>query len=103
MRKEQEQAARLIKDFGLMTNPASRFLDLNSELGELAKELLKAGNYGGKTITVTDGVKDELGDCLFSMLALCEALGLDGEEHFYHALEKYRRRLADTGRADSGR
>ena len=103
MREAQQRAARLMERLDLMKDPVCRFLDLQSELGELAKELLKAGDYGKKPMAPTGPMAEELGDCLFSLLALCSALGLDGEEAFARAAQKLETRMARTGRADSGR
>ena len=103
MKEAQEQVARLMEEHRLMSDPKERFLDLSSELGELAKELLKAGGYGEKKPEITPGLTEELGDCVFSLLALCRSLGVNAEEAFEQTMEKYRQRLALTGRADSGR
>ena len=103
MKKAQKQVAQLMEEHRLMSDPKNRFLDLNSELGELAKELLKSGEYEEKKIEITPALTEELGECVFSLLALCQSLGLSAEEVFEHAMEKYRLRLAQTGRADSGR
>ena len=44
-----------------------------------------------------------MGDCLFSLLALCSATGLDAEKALAAALEKYASRAARTGQVGSGR
>ena len=103
MREEQQRVSQLVERLELMKDPICRFLDLQSELGELAKELLKAGGYGKKPMESTGPLADELGDCLFSLLALCNALGLDGEEAFVRSVQKLETRMEQTGRADSGR
>ena len=40
---------------------------------------------------------EELGDCLFSLLCLSEALEVDAENAFNGVLEKYQQRFAETG------
>ena len=92
MREEQQRVSQLVERLELMKDPICRFLDLQSELGELAKELLKAGGYGKKPMESTGPLADELGDCLFSLLALCNALGLDGEEAFVRSTDTETRR-----------
>ena len=44
-----------------------------------------------------------MGDCLFSLLALCCTLGVDAASALQGVLEKYERRLAETGDMGSGR
>lgn len=45
--------------------------------------------------------EDELGDALFALLALCEALDVEASAALDTALGKYERRLADRGDAGS--
>ena len=72
-------------------------LDLASEVGELAKEVLKATGYGTRPLAPTASLEEELGDCVFSLLCVSEALGLDGEKALDQALEKYKARFAEAG------
>lgn len=102
MRKEQEAVAEFVRVHGLETDACVRFLDLVSELGELSKELLKASDYGKRPLAATEAMKDELGDCVFSLLCLCGVLELDAEEALDGALAKYERRIARHGEAGSG-
>lgn len=81
----------------------SRYVDLVSEVGELGKEILKSTDYGKAAFQVTDTAKDEIGDCLFSLLALCCEMNIDAEAALQSALNKYRRRFETTGTAGSGR
>lgn len=103
MRKEQEAVAEFVRVHGLETDAQTRFLDLVSELGELSKEILKASDYGKGPVAATEEMKEELGDCVFSLLCLCSSLGLDGEEALRSVLEKYRRRFAEKGDVGSGK
>lgn len=103
MREEQQRAASFARSHGMTMDPWVRFLDIDSELGELSKEILKATDYGGKPAAPTEGMKEELGDCFFSLLCLAEALGLDAGRALDGALEKYEKRCAATGRMGSGR
>lgn len=102
MREEQQLAAEFARAHGLTMDPQVRFLDLSSELGELSKELLKASDYGKQSPLATEEMEKELGDCIFSLLCLCESLGLDGENALCAALEKYRKRFAEKGDMGSG-
>lgn len=103
MREEQRRAAAFARAHGMTMEPWVRFLDTESELGELSKEILKATDYGGRRSAPTPGMKEELGDCLFSLLCLAEALGLDGEAALESSLAKYEKRFAATGQMGSGR
>ncbi len=103
MREAQRRAAAFARDHRLNMDPQVRFLDLTSELGELSKELLKASCYGTEPFRPAPSVEDELGDCAFSLLCLADSLGLDAGKALDGALEKYKKRFAETGEAGSGR
>lgn len=97
MRETQQKVAAFAKAYGLGTDPQARMLDLASEVGELAKEVLKATGYGSRPLLQTPALEEELGDCVFSLLCVSEALGLDGENALNLALEKYKARFAEAG------
>ena len=80
-----------------------RLADIQSELGELSKEILKATRYG-KTETPTrhESIEDEYGDLLFSVLALGVELKTDPEYCLKKSIEKYNKRLEKTGQIGSG-
>ena len=78
MDEQQQRVKDWMARYGLGTDPQARMLDLSSEVGELAKEVLKSTAYGTR-----------LGDCLFSLLCLSQCLGLEGEAALGKALEKY--------------
>ena len=82
---------------GVILCDQARMLDLSSEVGELAKEVLKSTAYGTKPFTPTASLEEELGDCLFSLLCLSQCLGLEGEAALGKALEKYEKRFAERG------
>ena len=97
MRETQQKVAAFVQAYGLGTDPQARMLDLASEVGELAKEVLKATWYGTRPLAPTASLEEELGGCVFSLLCVSEALGLDGEKALDQALEKYRARFAEAG------
>ena len=98
MRETQQKVAAFAQAYGLGTDPQARMLDLASEVGELAKEVLKATGYGTRPRwPPRPALEEELGDCVFSLLCVSEALGLDGEKALDQALEKYRARFAEAG------
>ena len=80
-----------------------RALDLVSETGELAKEVLKATAYGSEPFAPTDDWAGELADTLFALLCLANSTGVDLETALDAALAKYEARLIERGEAGSGR
>lgn len=78
-----------------------RYIDLVSETGELGKEILTCSDYGKQAFALTDKMIDEMGDSLFSILALCAEMGIDPESAVKQSLEKYRKRLKEKGTAGS--
>lgn len=97
----QQRVAAFLDDNDLAAPPAYRLLDLTSELGEVAKELNESTGYG-ETPVAAAVAEDELGDCLFALLALCSELGVDADDALDTALEKYSGRIADTDSPASG-
>ena len=48
-------------------------------------------------------MEEELGDCVFSLLCLSEALGINADRAFERVLEKYKSRMEQTGQIGSGK
>lgn len=83
-----------------MESPAeSRVLDLVSEVGELAKDVLKMSDYGRKDFVKADA-KDELGDVFFSLINVANYFGVNLEEAVNASMDKYSKRI-EKGSADS--
>ena len=70
-------------------------LDLMSEVGELAKELILASNYGLKEPQFSANTELELGDCLFSLILVANALNIQLEKALEKVLAKYEKRLKE--------
>ena len=98
---EQERVAAFVAANDLDCPPAYRLLDLAAEVGELAADANTATGYGTNPAAL-DVARDELGDALFALLALCDALGVDAGAALNESLEKYESRLDKTGEAGSG-
>lgn len=81
----------------------TRLLDIQSELGELAKEVLKATDYGKTSFVKTDDFEMEFGDVFYSLLSLADEAGLDAEECLNKALSKYQERMNKKNNIGSGR
>jgi len=81
----------------------SRYIDLVSEIGELGKEILKGTEYGQNPFQSSGTTMDEMGDCLFSLFALCCEMKIDAREALNASLQKYQKRMETTGSVGSGR
>jgi len=94
--KEQEKVAKFIDRQGLEGTTAFQILDLAAEVGEIAADAAKTAEYG----TAADELEvkeDEIGDALFSLLAVANSLEIDAKEALDAALEKYRDRIEEKG------
>lgn len=80
----------------------ARLLDIQSELGELSKEFLKATRYGTENFVADENFKMEFGDVLYSLLALANELNISAEETLDMALEKYSARIRSKNNMGSG-
>ena len=92
------------KEYHKETMPAyARMLDIESEMGELAKEYLKSTSYGTKIFEVTEDFKEEFGDVVYAILSLAEELNISSEECLDVALAKLKSRMERNKSMGSGR
>jgi NTP pyrophosphatase (non-canonical NTP hydrolase) len=89
--------------YGLGHTPQNHALDLMSEVGEVAKSLLQASDYGQSPLQLSPALSEELGDAFYSLAALAESLNVDLEAALDSALAKYEARLALQGHPGSTR
>jgi NTP pyrophosphatase (non-canonical NTP hydrolase) len=99
----QEQIRLFCLHQGMVAPAETRILDVVSELGEVAKEMLKASDYGKKEVKTTDDLREEMGDLLFSIIQLANAQNIDLEQEVKKVMTKYEKRIAAKGDAGSGR
>ena len=99
----QKQVNRFIESHSLSCGALARYVDLVSETGELGKALLLATDDGKNAFQPTENAREEIGDCLFSLLALCSEMGIDAQDALDKAIDKYGTRLTQKGDAGSGR
>ncbi len=99
----QGSVAALVDEYGLEAPVHARALDLASEVGELAKEVLEGTDYGRAPFEATEGWTAELGDALFALVCLANSTGVDLEAALAGALQKYRERFALGGGTGSER
>jgi len=98
----QRRVAAFTQRHDLLHDPATHILDLVSEVGEVAKQVLLSTDYGRRAPQSRPQLTDELGDALYSLLALAESCGVDAGSALDAAMKKYERRLAGRGEAGSG-
>jgi NTP pyrophosphatase (non-canonical NTP hydrolase) len=98
---EQREVAAFIDRHDIEAPPEFRLLDVVSELGEVAKDLNESTGYGDDPSEATVS-EDELGDALFALLALADAVDIDAEAALETALTKYESRLETQDDPASG-
>lgn len=97
----QTRSRMFLAQHGLSHAPKIHTLDLVSEVGEIAKALLEASDYGESPCQSTLALEEELGDAFFSLIALAESLDVDLETALEKALAKYESRLTEKGHTGS--
>ncbi len=97
----QNKVKEIIEVYNLKCGYQIRYTDLVSEVGELGKELIKGSDYGSKKYSNTSNLELEIGDCLFSLFALCEELGIKGEDALDQVINKYSKRFEEKGKISS--
>lgn len=85
----------------LSVTPEIRMHLLTSEVGELAKEVLRATGFGTRSFEVTSAFREELGDVLLNVLLLAEHAGVGPSECAALTMNKMRARVAAYGRVGS--
>lgn len=82
----------------MVSPPEHRLMDVQSELGEVAKEILKETEYGKKEWkNASEDAASEMGDLLFSVIALANAMHVDLDTALKNVLQKYEKRLKKGG------
>lgn len=102
----QHRIAEFVQVYDLETSPSVRMLDLVSEVGEVAKEILKTTNYGQTDFILSESKRanweEELADMLFALICLANSTQVDLDSALETVLDKYETRLASKGDAGSG-
>ena len=98
----QARVADFVERHGLEIPVAFRALDLVTEVGEFAKEVLKSTDYGRASLQNNAALQDELADAAFALICIANSLGIDLDEAISGALQKYESRLTARGDAGSG-
>jgi NTP pyrophosphatase (non-canonical NTP hydrolase) len=98
----QQQIATFVQKHDLDTSVTTRVLDLVSEVGEVAKEVLKGNDYGKREFSPTPEWSSELADALFSLICIANSTDVDLDIALNSVLQKYEKRLIESGDAGSG-
>ncbi len=99
--EQQQRVSAFIEENGMEAPPAYRFLDLVSELGEVAKDAAESTAYGASPDDI-EVSSNEIGDVLFSLLALADTVNIDADDALEDALSKYEQRIAEHDSPASG-
>lgn len=103
MKDLQNKVQEFVKKHNLTHIPEISALDLVSEMGEVAKEILKSGNYGKITPQKSGEMESELGDALYSLITLANSLNIDLDKALNLVLKKYEKRIKNSNSAGSGK
>ncbi len=98
----QNDVAQFVNQYNLEIPAKDRMLDLTSEIGELAKEILKSTDYGNRDFHPAEAWMDELGDVFFSLICIANTTDVNLLDSLTVALAKYQARLRDQGEPGSG-
>ncbi len=93
MKEIQQKIKTFCEENKLVSPPEHALLDTMSELGEVAKEILKMTNYGRDPYKYREEVKSELGDVLYSLITVANTFDIDLEEALLEVVGKYEKRL----------
>jgi NTP pyrophosphatase (non-canonical NTP hydrolase) len=93
MQDIQAKVKRFAENHQMQAPLEHRLLDLQSEIGELSKEVLKMTDYGTQPLRYKPEFKSEMGDVLFSLIQVANYFDLSLSEALDEVLEKYTKRL----------
>jgi len=97
----QKEIHSFVIENGLNTDIRSHVLDLSSEVGELAKEILKATDYGKRSFLSTRQFEEEVGDVLFVLTRIANDAGIDLAMAIHGTLQKMKCRIEEKGHPGS--
>ncbi len=92
MKTLQENVQKVQRALNLVSTPELCCLDLASEVGEVAKEVLELTNYGKRKHIYNPDLARELGDAFYSMISLANIYDIDLKNELERSLQKYRKR-----------
>lgn len=93
MKELQQRVKMFCKDHNMDLPIELRLLDSMSELGEVAKEILRMSNYGKQPLAYKDSLQSELWDVFYTLIAMANIYDIDLEHALDVVLKKYEKRL----------
>ena len=97
----QEKVYQFSKLKNVESTPQVRIIDLTTEVGELAKEILKGTDYGKNEFKITENFSSEIGDVFYSLICLANESNISLEESLLGALDKYEKRFSEKNHIGS--
>ncbi len=101
MRELQKKVEDFNKKNKLKSSPEIDALDLVSEVGEVAKEILKMSDYGKKKPKYRKEIKNEIGDVFYSLIKLSNHYKINLDEALVLVLKKYEDRICKKSNPSS--
>lgn len=93
----QQEVDQFVRTHGLEASATVRTLDLVSEVGEIAKEILNGSTYGRLPFQPADTWAAELGDLFFSLICLANRTEVSLETALRETMHKYENRIRRQG------
>lgn len=94
MKEIQDKIKKFCKEHRLESPTEHNILDAMSELGEVAKEILKTSDYGRKPVKYRKELKSEIGDLFYTIIKIANSFNIDLEDSLNMVLKKYKKRLS---------
>lgn len=98
---KQEEVDIFMNRYGMNIKPEYRAIDIAAEFGEVAKQILEQTGYGEEDLDRSNDLEEEIGDLYFALIALANSLNIDLDIAIDKVIEKYKKRIEETGDAGS--
>jgi len=93
MKDTQKKVKEFVKRHNLEAKAEFRALDMMSELGEIAKELLINSKYGKSECLASEELKLEIADLLFSLICIANTYDIDLNDALDKVIQGYEERI----------
>lgn len=93
MNSIQNKVKEFANKYHLQYSPEIIVLDLVSEIGEVAKEILESTSYGKKSYEFRKEIIIEIGDVFYSLINLANYFKINLEDALKLVIHKYEDRL----------
>ena len=89
----QNEVEEFCQKHNLVYPPEHRVLDLVSEVGEIAKEVLKMSEYETKPLQFREEIISKIGDVFYSLITVANYFNINLEEALEIVIKKYKQRI----------